>query len=151
MWKSVFKEHDDSYTANYNLGNYYFKNKNDLALAEFHYRRANSITPDSDAWFNLGIICELTRRKDESSVYYGRAVILDPNSSCALRKLALACYQKNDLDNALKYFLRLAELSPDSAETYFYCGKIFEIKGEREMAAKAFGYFERLKQLNNKK
>jgi tetratricopeptide (TPR) repeat protein len=150
LWKSVLKEHDDSYTANYNLGNYYFKNKNDLPLAEFHYRRANSISPDSDAWFNLGIICELTRRKDESSLYYGRAVFLDPNSSCALRKLALACYQKNDLDNALKYFLRLAELSPDSAETYFYCGKIFEIKGEREMAAKAFRYFERLKQLNNK-
>jgi tetratricopeptide (TPR) repeat protein len=145
LWKSVLKEHDDSYMANYNLGNYYFKKKNDLSLAEFHYRRANSITPDSDAWFNLGIICELTKRKDESSLCYKRAVFLNPYSTYALKKLALAYYGKNDFDNAMKYFLRLIELSPNAATPYFYCGKIFEIKGDKEMAAKAFGYFEKLK------
>lgn len=145
LWKFVLKEHPESSMANLSLGNYYFYYKHDPSLGEFHYRKSNSIAPDSEIWFKLGIICERTGRKDESEICYSRAVVLNPNSSYALRKLALACYGKKDLDNALKHFLRLTELSPDSAEPFFYCGKIYAIKGEREMAEKAFEYFEKLK------
>ncbi|OGV53725.1 MAG: hypothetical protein A2X45_07975 [Lentisphaerae bacterium GWF2_50_93] len=149
LWKSVASGNQYSFIGHYNLGNYYFKSKYDLKSAEFHYRRANSITPDSDAWFNMGIICELTDRKDESYICYSRAVALNPDSAYAVRKLALACYRKGDLENALKHFLRLTELSPSSPDAYLYCGKIFEVKGEKGMAAKAFGYFEKLKREGN--
>jgi tetratricopeptide (TPR) repeat protein len=145
LWKSVLNVHDDSFMAHSNLGNYYLKNKNDLLLAESHYRRANSITPDSDAWFNLGIICELTGRKDEAESCYRRALALNPLSAYALKRLALSYFVKKDFDNSLKYFLRLIEVSPNVADNYYFCGKIFEIKGDKEMAAKSFGYFEKLK------
>ncbi|HBC88219.1 MAG TPA: hypothetical protein DCZ94_14810 [Lentisphaeria bacterium] len=145
LWKSVEKSHPDSYFAHYNLGNYYFKSKYDLKASEYHYRKANSITPDSDAWFNTGIMCELTNRKDESVVCYARAVALNPESPYALKKYALACYGKGELETALRCFLRLTELTPDSPEVYFYCGKIFDIKGQKEMAAEAFALYEKLK------
>ena len=145
LWKFVLKEDPESSMAHLSLGDYYFYYMHDLSLGEFHYRKSISITPDSEIWFKLGIICERTERKDKSVICYNRAVVLNPNSSYALRKLALACYEKKDLDNALKLFLRLTELLPDSAEPFFYCGKIYTIKGEREMAAKAFEYFEKLR------
>ncbi len=145
VWNAVLKERPDSFIARYNLGNYYFKSRYDLKSAEFNYRKANSITPDSDSWYNIGIICELTGRKEESDICYGRAVVLNPDSDYAVKKLALAYYRKKDLDNSLKMFSRLAELSPTSADAYLYCGRIFEIKGDRGMAAKAYGLYENLK------
>lgn len=145
LWKSVAAGSQYSFIAHYNLGNYYYRSKYDLKSAEFHYRKANSITPDSDAWYNLGIVCELTERKDDSYVSYRRAVALNPNSEYAVKKFALASYRKGDYENALKQFLKLNELAPSYPDAYYYCGNIFEGIGEKEMAAKAFGYFEKLK------
>lgn len=145
LWKSLLKAHPDSYIANYNLGNYYYKEKYDLKSAEFHYRRANYAIPDSDVWYNIGIICEFTDRKSESDLCYGRSVALNPNSRYALKKLALSCYRKKDYESALKHFLKITEVEPESPDAYFYCGKIFEMKGQGEMAAEAFRCFEKLK------
>jgi len=148
LWSSVAKARPDSFIAHYNLGNYYFKAKYDLKSAESHYRKANWITPDSDAWFNTGIICELTDRKEESAICYSRAFVLNPGSAYVLKKFALACYARGELEKALRCFLRLTELAPDSPDAYLYCARIFDMKGQKEMAAQAFMCYEKLKKQN---
>ncbi len=44
----------------------------------------------------------------------------------------------NDLDNALKYYLKLIDVSPDYVGVYYHLGKLYEILEEPQKALKTY-------------
>lgn len=144
LWLSRIEDSPACSTANYNLGNFYFR-KGRLDEAETHYRKSIASFPDPDAYYNLGILCELQKRNTEAEKYFGRTVSLHPGYLNARRKLALICYKNGDFDGALDQFVRITQINPLSPEAYLYIGDIFLKKGDKNSAEKSFLIYEKLK------
>lgn len=62
----------------------------------------------------------------------------DPNDSFILYAIATEYNVQNDVENALKYYLQLAEKHPDYVGTYYHLGKLYEKLGQKEEGIKIY-------------
>lgn len=58
----------------------------------------------------------------------------EPNDSFVLYAIATEYNAQSDLENALKYYLKLTEIHPDYVGTYYHLGKLYEKIGEKDKA-----------------
>lgn len=69
---------------------------------------------------------------------YRLALLENPQDAMALASAGLACYQLEQYDEALKYYLRCSSITPDDPMPYEKMGRIFEKTGSTIDAVKAF-------------
>ena len=70
--------------------------------------------------------------------YYRLALLENPQDAMALASAGLACYQMEQYDEALKFYLRCSSLTPDDPMPFEKMGRIFEHTGSIIEAVKAF-------------
>jgi tetratricopeptide (TPR) repeat protein len=107
------------------LGTHYFKT-GDYRQAIQLFSRAVELEPASYAgWINLSkssLALGNYRRATHAGI---RALSLRPDDALASSQLALSYYLQNDVEQARRYFLRVAELDPASALTpHLYLARI---------------------------
>lgn len=69
---------------------------------------------------------------------YRLALLQNPQDAMALASAGLACYQLEQYDEALKFYLRCSSLTPDDPMPFEKMGRIFEHTGSIIEAVKAF-------------
>lgn len=120
-----------------NLGNIYYQQQN-YSEAETCYKKALTLKPNyADAYYNLGNIFTQQEKYSEATEYYQKSLAIDNNHVEALRNLATLQLSLNQIDDALKHFLRLSQLQP-TAEIYFNIGTIYMNKNRFKDAIEYF-------------
>lgn len=103
----------DTYLTLNQLGTY-FGMMEQYERAEQIYRKALAINPGSGtATRNLGITLALLDRKDEALDVLLHAAEIDPYSQTSHLRVAELYEQKNDMKNALVYYLRASNIAPN--------------------------------------
>ncbi len=144
LWRSaVTADPRWSPQAYYNLGNYYFR-RGDLHKAEQNYLNSLKIMPDADSYYNLGLIKELQKNKDEALAMFLRCAVVDPTYIRARKKAAAILVELERPQDAMKQYAAIAKADPMDPEPYLAAGKLFLKKGDKEKAARAFAEYERL-------
>lgn len=69
---------------------------------------------------------------------YRLALLENPQDAMALASAGLACYQLEQYDEALKFYIRCSSITPDDPMPYEKMGRIFEHTGAIIDAVKAF-------------
>ncbi len=112
---------------------------NDPGMALAAYQRAGELTPKSSALeFRRGLSLERMSRDADAEASYRAAIRLDDNAAGARNNLAqLLARNGIKLEDALQNALRAVEIEP-SAALYDTLGAVYVVRGDTELARKAF-------------
>jgi Flp pilus assembly protein TadD len=112
---------------------------NDPGMALAAYQRAGELAPNSSALeFRRGLSLERMSRDSEAEATYRAAIRLDGNAAGARNNLAqLLARNGIKLEDALQNALRAVEIEP-SAALYDTLGAVYVVRGDTELARKAF-------------
>jgi tetratricopeptide (TPR) repeat protein len=112
---------------------------NDPGMALVAYQRAGELAPNSSALeFRRGLSLERMSRDSEAEATYRAAIRLDGNAAGARNNLAqLLARNGIKLEDALQNALRAVEIEP-SAALYDTLGAVYVVRGDTELARKAF-------------
>jgi tetratricopeptide (TPR) repeat protein len=112
---------------------------NDPGMALAAYQRAGELTPKSSALeFRRGLSLERMSRDSDAEASYRAAIRLDDNAAGARNNLAqLLARNGIKLEDALQNALRAVEIDP-SAALYDTLGAVYVVRGDTELARKAF-------------
>jgi len=113
--KGTSGELDDKGTqaqAHFNLGTIHAQ-KGELDLAEYHLKSAFSLKPDfADAYANLGMLYDYTRRGKETIPLLLKAISLDPQNAVYHYNLGLVYAKQLDFKAAQAEFQATLQLDP---------------------------------------
>lgn len=112
---------------------------NDPGMALAAYQRAAELAPKSSALeFRRGLSLERMSRDTDAEAAYRAAIQLDTNAAGARNNLAqLLARNGIKLEDALQNALRAVEIDP-SAALYDTLGAVYVVRGDTELARKAF-------------
>jgi tetratricopeptide (TPR) repeat protein len=112
---------------------------NDPGMALAAYQRAAELGPKSSALeFRRGLSLERMSRDTDAEAAYRAAIQLDTNAAGARNNLAqLLARNGIKLEDALQNALRAVEIEP-SAALYDTLGAVYVVRGDTELARKAF-------------
>ncbi|MCH7590335.1 O-antigen ligase family protein [PVC group bacterium] len=79
----------------------------------------------SQSLFHKGVVTRSQGKWEESTAYYNRALEYDPVNLRILYRLAFNYAQLNQMENALKTYLRLTSLAPNYSRVQSNLGKIY--------------------------
>ena len=109
------------------------------ALADECFRNALKVNPRcAEALRGRGLIALEVGRYRESIKLISAALALHPDDPASLTCLADSCFGQGDTCQALPYYRRVVELSPQSAQAYTKLGQAEEFIGEFEAAANSY-------------
>lgn len=120
------------------------------ATAEHAYKRAIELKDDlSEAWAQLGIIYQSTKRYNEARSAYAKALVLGEGSAVILSNYGqLLAINFGDLEEASKLFQRAAKLAPRNAQIANNLGACLWHMGGKENAHAALIEFKRAGELD---
>ena len=112
---------------------------NDPGMALAAYQRASELAPKSSALeFRRGLSLERMARDTDAEAAYRTSIQLDGNAAGARNNLAqLLARNGIKLEDALQNALRAVEIEP-SAALYDTLGAVYVVRGDTELARKAF-------------
>ena len=97
-----------------------------------------SNTLSSDAYYDIGLDCEMIDDAARAELAYRRALDLDPGNSQALSNLGRLRHKAGALGEAIRCYRRALEADPDFALASFNLGVALEDAGEREASMRAY-------------
>jgi tetratricopeptide (TPR) repeat protein len=107
--------HEDSWSAHYNLGNYY-SNQSEFAKALNSYKTSFTIYPEAIMpMVNAGFIYSLTGDYDNAEKMFLRALSLEPDHEAALTNIALLYGDRGNKGKATEYFRHLIKVTDKNA------------------------------------
>ena len=118
---------DDAEIA-YNIGIIYEKLK-DLKKAEAAYKKAVSISPQADFYYNLGEVLVNLQKWDEGIDTFKEVLKADPNDGNSYFNLGICYYNKDESKLAEDNFKKAIELNPQDLYANFYLGNIYQEQG----------------------
>jgi TolB-like protein/DNA-binding winged helix-turn-helix (wHTH) protein/Tfp pilus assembly protein PilF len=107
----------------------------DWAAAEENLKRGISLSPnDSIAEFKYAIYLDATGQPQDAVAHMKRALDLDPLSFLMNRRMGATLYLAREYDAALTQLQRAAEMEERPASVERYVSRVYEGKGERDLA-----------------
>ncbi|MBS0010891.1 MAG: ammonia-forming cytochrome c nitrite reductase subunit c552 [Bacteroidales bacterium] len=107
--------HPDSWSAHYNLGNYYTK-QNEFTKALNSYKTSFRIYPEAIMpMVNAGFVYSLMGDYESAEEMFMMVLSLEPGHEAALTNLALLYGEMGDNEMAIQYFRRLLAVSDKNA------------------------------------
>ncbi|MBW1613056.1 MAG: ammonia-forming cytochrome c nitrite reductase subunit c552 [Deltaproteobacteria bacterium] len=107
--------HSDSWSAHYNLGNYY-SNQNEFRKALNSYNTSFRIYPEAIMpMVNAGFIYSMIGDYERAQEMFIRALSIEPDHEATLTNIALLYGERGDNAMAAQYFKRLMEVSDKNA------------------------------------
>ncbi len=92
----------------------------------------------AENYFQVGKLYEMQNRYDQSLGFYQKAIQLAPKHVKAHAACGLAYFRTKQVDKAKKEIDYAIKLSPETASTYYYLGKILKEQKDYSGAVKAF-------------
>ncbi|MCM8764357.1 MAG: tetratricopeptide repeat protein [Candidatus Omnitrophica bacterium] len=118
------------------LGSISFQNKR-YSEAEIYYKRALMIKEEPTIWFNLGVIYDRMRNKNEMEKCMRRVIGLDKNHHLALNYLGYSfLLEDKNIDEALNMIQKAVKLDPSNGAYLDSLGWAYYKKGNYKMAEK---------------
>ena len=119
----------------------------DVAAAEKAYRRALSIAPDhADSYTNLGaLLCEAGRCA-EAVKLFDIGIRHCPRSPLMYFNRGIALEDGNRLEEALQSYERCLELAPDLADAHYNAARLYEKRGQGQLAVRHYSAYRRLQE-----
>jgi tetratricopeptide (TPR) repeat protein len=112
------------------LGNKYLYNEWNFAKAEYHFRKALELNPNSvEAHCHYGWYLTLIRKTNEAETEMKRAVEIDPKDVVAQGYLAWLYQFFGQFDKALDESRKLLQLDPNSSLAYYLMGSSYSEMG----------------------
>lgn len=95
-----------------------------------YFRKAVFYDPNlTDAYHQLGVIYGKKGQHEKEIESYKKAAQLNHADGEAYFKLGLYCFQKEELDYALRYLSQSDRYKPGSYDTFYYMAKAYDRKG----------------------
>ena len=122
-------------------GHKFLANKN-LQEAIKEFQETVRLAPDSPlAQFWLGKAYFYNQETEPAEKSFKKVLDLDTKNYHALAMLGkLYSFDRAKLDQAHQYLQQALEESPDNLEAHFDLGRIYALKGERQLALREFGF-----------
>ena len=105
----------------------------ETALADPTYARSYL------ALFNLGLVSEFEGQAADAEAIYKRVMLISPQYSAPLLRLARMQYAKGEYRAAADLLSNAVRLSPNSAEAYWMLAETYEKMGLADESAEAYG------------
>jgi len=135
LWTDVIKKYPESAVAHYNLGTYYFKEKNDDDSALSWFQKTIQKDPNHDrALINLGLINGRRKNKDLAMDYFKRAEKVNPDFFELYKNRGFVHSLFGETDLALEDFSKYLIQVPHDAQILYGRGLIYQFKKETEKA-----------------
>ncbi len=116
LWNNALKNSENNFVASYNIGTLYLK-ENNITIAEQYLLKSVEMNPlMTEAYINLGIICQLNKKYDESIKFYKKALKLQPDIFEAWFNLSDVYFESNRYDLAIKCLRQCKRLMPENKE-----------------------------------
>src|ERR1051326_6694240 len=104
-----------------------FARRNDLKAAEAEFRRAVELSPRNIEYLTeLGGLLGMQRKLEESSIYFQRALKVDPSSVAIRRNLASNQWQMGRFAEARENLKRVLTSNPQDSRTILLLGMVAE-------------------------
>ncbi len=94
--------------------------------------------PTAEAWNDLGNLRQLAGRTDDARQAYENALEIDPKLLSAHYNLGLLLRQAGEERPAMDHFRQVVELMPTDAWGWFQLGSMYEARGSRDAAVRAY-------------
>ncbi|MFH1440331.1 MAG: tetratricopeptide repeat protein [Candidatus Woesearchaeota archaeon] len=112
LWSATIEKTPDSSVAHYNLGNYYYRNR-DFTLAEFYFKEAINLNPIYlKAYNNLGLVFLDTGKSDDAERLFKKLIGAKPDYAEAYNNLGLVYANKGEYSKAKEMFINALEINP---------------------------------------
>ena len=110
-----------------------------------YYERALKIDPLSwEAWYNLAITFMKRHKYKEAVISFERSLSLNPKNKDALNNTGICYMSMRNYSQAIYYYERALLADPDFFYPAFNLGRIYFIKGDRNMSVKYFSLAKKL-------
>ncbi len=136
-FQSAVERNPDMSEAWVILGDLMDRTNNPLAIQYFD----NAIRVDPDnvaAWHAKAYYLQNNDKIDEALEIYQKIHSMDAQYPEAYLNSAILLIYKDSLDAAMKELIILEKVEPTNPATWFYKGKIYQFKGQKDLAKAAF-------------
>lgn len=133
----AIKQNPQDDKAYYNLGNAYYANKQYKEALE-QYQKASKIKPEAVYYSLIGDVYRALNNLNEAMKNYEEALKINPKSDWANNGLGNAYFSKGDYDNAIKFYTKAIDISPNPVY-YTNIGDSYRNKKDMD---KAILYYE---------
>jgi anaphase-promoting complex subunit 3 len=137
-YRDAIRADERQYNAWYGLGAVYYRQEK-FDLAEYHFRRACSINPQSSVLIcHLGMAQNANGKPYEALDTLQSAFRLDPHNPQAHYQRALVYQTLDRNEEALVELGRVRDAAPREAQIYFSMGRLYKRIGRPEKAMRCF-------------
>jgi anaphase-promoting complex subunit 3 len=137
-YRDAIRADERHYNAWYGLGAVYYRQEK-FDLAEYHFRRACSINPQSSVLIcHLGMAQNANGKPYEALDTLQTAFRLDPHNPQAHYQRALVYQSLDRNEEALVELERVRDAAPREAQIHFSMGRLYKRMGRTERAMRCF-------------
>lgn len=137
-YRDAIRADERHYNAWYGLGAVYYRQEK-FDLAEYHFRRACNINPQSSVLIcHLGMSQNANGKPYEALDTLQAAFRLDPHNPQAHYQRALVYQALDRIEEALVELERVRDAAPREAQIHFSMGRLYKRMGRTEKAMRCF-------------
>jgi len=115
----------NNYETTFKKGCEYFNN-GDHHRAKLEFEKTVQLNADcSQAYYNLGLICEHSKDYKEAIEYMLKAVMINPGYTKPLKNLAKIYYEMGEKKEAKKYYQKTLQYDCNNSQIHHQLGKIY--------------------------